>query len=248
MVDLTSKGLFDWFSQIIIPLFVGAAIPFVIWWFSAERAEKKKQKEDLQNALDFLTSISLFTLTDLLRIKGIIEARIPIISRIMSKAVQPENISDQDILDFAKQTKAALGPIAVVDAFYSISPEKYSPAIKQYENLVIDILRIKRDMQLMSDRFRGRDREIEMLGTSILSNSAASKFPIFTFLIAEQENLPFWRTNICYLIFNLDDLLNKVHEIGTAIKVKLDPAKFSKEQEDQINAIKNEIKNMGQKQ
>ena len=242
IVDSTSKDWFDWASQIIIPVICGVAIPIMIWYFSASRAEKKKGEVDLRNSLNFLLSISLSTLLDFLDIKKGFDERIQIVSNLRKNLdiiLQTRNLSEQETSDFMLQSRVAFNLFPTIDPFSSVSPEKYSPVIHIDSNFVVDVVRAQRNIQMLFLQFENRNKEIDMLTPSVMNQSVGYVFQVYAFLMTEQNRLPHWNNQVCDIVVRLDKLIDNIHKIRESLpRLKLDNAIFSKEQQEQIDAIK----------
>ena len=54
---ICSHSLWEWFKDIIIPAAGAIAIPVLIWWFGAEKAEERKNQRLLNERLNYLYAI-----------------------------------------------------------------------------------------------------------------------------------------------------------------------------------------------
>ena len=72
-----------------------------------------------------------------------------------------------------------------------------------------------------------------------MNQSVGYVFQVYAFLMTEQNRLPHWNNQVCDIVVRLDKLIDNIHKIRESLpRLKLDNAIFSKEQQEQIDAIK----------
>lgn len=248
-VKFVQKTTFEWWSEIWLPAIGVIAIPLLIWgltwFFGAGRAERKKQEQELQNSLNFLSSVCLSTLVDLLGLKKSVEEQQKAISDVLAyillnntEKMLEKEASQEQFADFWKKAKLIFQSMVFLDTFSEIIPEKYSSIINYQDSFVIYLIRVQKSCRLLSVKLENRNDGIKSFTPSMDMLSPSTQLASRCFLDAQQSNMPNWHAHICELILDLKKLIDNIQIVKNHCKnLKLDTVNFTEDQKIAINEI-----------
>ena len=211
-------------------------VPILVWFFGAQRAEKKKQETDLRNSINFLTSVSLSTLIGFLDTRKSISN---IIEQTKNFSVPLDNSTEHEFTKFMSQMKIAFEPWTFTDPFADISFEKYSDIIPYKPNFVINLMKINRRIQRFLQALDQRNIDIKnSLNSNVIHIVGALDY-INGLFDADKKRLPIWYNELGEIIIDLHDMLMDIHDIRRMLpRLGIEYVKFSEKQQGEIDEIK----------
>ena len=134
---------YNWFRDIWIPstgaILIPVAIAFFTWWFGASRAEKNKEKQELINNLNVLSSLLC---ANIMKLIGLRQRFLQIIS-IETKTKGEINQIELELV---------MSSLIMENYFKAIDLTKYAPCIKYDPNFIFKLTVFMNCMELIHDR------------------------------------------------------------------------------------------------
>ena len=240
---------FKWWAYIWVPIItmiVGVlATAFFTYIFGAQRAERRKEQNDLRDSLNFLSSMSLSVMNGFLLSKPFF---LDLVKKIDALQYPTAEEAPQKLETFAVQVGMILQPFVVDNSFSYLNIEKYSQVITLRENFIIDILNIRRRIDILIQKIEQRRIENENFGKIITDLSKAGVYSagFISFYIASERSRIINMTNdIDDIIVGLDKLISETMSLSKrkiekqkTLDFILDEVKLSDPQKEQIRQIK----------
>lgn len=220
-------SLYDWSKDIIIPLIGAIAVPLFIWGltrhYGADKAEERKEKKELRDNLNLLSSVLSTSIVPLLGLKDIYV-------KIQQSLQKPLEQYSED--DLSAISKAFYTKFSILDI---IEPSKYSVCINAYDNFVVDLITIIQSSHILNELVLHRNDLLKDIGNCEDLNAKNLRF--LDFIKEEYSNIENNIMLVNKLLLDTKNFIDEIKKLETKITdLKLDtvgypehvPAEFKK--------------------
>lgn len=218
-------SFYDWSKDIWIPIIGAVAIPLLVWGltkhYGVDEAEKRKALRTAACSLNYLKSISYYTIINLLTLYQAIKIRYGICCKFETASLE--------------ERTTLFAHIVIQDIYSQIDIEKYANFTLHYPSFILNALQAKRSL---TDIFE----TISLLNTSIKEISEINDLPAQ--LIALKNNLPILLSKIAFSIDKLLLLLHDTEKVTEILKISnIVEIRLSNEEKRRIDTIYEDLLN-----
>lgn len=232
--------IFDkiWWKDYGIPLIGTIGVPLVVWlltrYYGADKAEERKEKRELRDNLNLLSSILSTSIEPLLGLKGVYV-------RMQQSLQKPlEQYSEDDLSTISKTFYIKFSILDVIE------PSKYSMCISAYDNFVVDLITIMQSSHIINELVLHRNDLLKDIGNCEDLNAKNLRF--LDFIKEEHSNIENNIMLVNKLLLDTKNFIDVIKNLETKIgDLKLDTVRYHEHVPAEFEKAKQELEEYNKK-